>query len=323
MSLGAPAALAPAHSAAHRRALLADRLARRLVFLAAATSVVLVALVVVFLGVRALPVFTDPQIGARHFFLGTTWDPDAGTGFGAAGAFGALTPIAGSLLAVTLALIIAVPLAVSVAVVVAELHPRLGERALRPLIEVFLGIPSVVYGYVGFVVLLPLVVRFAPPGDNGSGYAAAGVVLALMIVPTIAALSADALAALPPTLREGSLALGATRWQTVRRVLLPAARGGILGGVVLGLARAMGEALAVALVIGDVNRLPDVARWGWRALFQPGTTMTVTITDGVNNLAINPQGTAARYMLAVILLVISFVSIAVVRAANRRGRIVV
>ena len=101
------------------------------------------------------------------------------------------------------------------------------------------------------------------------------------------------------------MALGATHWQTMHKVLLPAARASIISGVVLGMARALGEALAVALVIGDVNVL-DVKTYGIRALLKPFTTMTVTITDGVNNITINPQGGAARYMLALVLLVITF-----------------
>jgi phosphate transport system permease protein len=125
----------------------------------------------------------------------------------------------------------------------------------------------------------------------------------------------------PRTLREGSMALGATQWQTIRRVLLPAARPSIISGIVLGFARAMGEALAVAMVIGDVNVIPNFLKQGIGALLEPFTTMTVTITDGVDKLAINPQGTAARYMLAVVLMLVTFVSIVLVRlvARGRRG----
>jgi phosphate transport system permease protein len=148
---------------------------------------------------------------------------------------------------------------------------------------------------------------------------AAAVVLAIMVIPTIASISADGLLAIPAALREGSLALGATRWQTIWRVLLPAARPSLVSGVVLGFARAMGEALAVALVIGDVNVIPSVAHRGVQALLEPFTTMTVTITDGVDKLAINPDGTAARYMLALVLLLVTFLSIVVVRLVARRA----
>jgi phosphate transport system permease protein len=147
---------------------------------------------------------------------------------------------------------------------------------------------------------------------------AAGIVLAVMVIPTVATISADGLLSVPQSLREGSLALGATRWQTIWKVLLPAARPSVITGVVLGFARAMGEALAVALVIGDVNVIPNIGKEGLQALLEPFTTMTVSITDGIDKLAINPDGTAARYMLALVLLVVTFVSIILVRVVSRR-----
>ncbi|HZB97503.1 MAG TPA: phosphate ABC transporter permease subunit PstC [Candidatus Sulfotelmatobacter sp.] len=304
-----------------RRAVIADNVIRRALLTSAAAAIVIVVLVIVFIAIRAAPVLTS--IGASAFFLSTRWDPDAAIGFGGLGHFGALTPVAGSLLAVALALLFAVPVALALAIVVAEVNPRLGRSLLRPAMEVFLGIPSVVYGYVGLVVLLPRLVPLGSPGNTGAGFLAAGVVLALMIIPTIATLSVDAFQSQPAALREGSIALGATQWQTISRVLLPASRAGVVSGVVLALARAMGEALAVALVIGDVQHLPDFPHHGLRALVEPGTTMTVAITDGLNNLAINPEGTAARYGLALILLAVTFSAIVVVRRLNRRGQVIV
>jgi phosphate transport system permease protein len=309
----------PGGAAARRRRLGAarvDAVMGRVVLGAAALSVLVVVLVVVFLASKAAPVLHTP--GLAGFFGSTRWAPDgSGGGFGGDADFGALTPILGSLMVVALALVIAVPLALATAIILEETDPVVGARVVRPAVELFVGIPSVVYGYLGFVALLPLLEHLAPPGRQGSGVLAAGVVLSIMIVPTIASLSADGLRAVPRALKEASLALGATRWQTIRGVLLPAARATIISGIVLGLARAMGEALAVALVIGDVNSLPPFATSGAQALLSPTTTMTVTITDGVNQLAINPQGTAARYALALVLLLITFSCIAVVRFVNR------
>ena len=283
-------------------------------------SVLIVALVISFLAVRATPVFTDPAIGAKQFFTSFNWQPDANIGgFGTAeSTFGALSPICGSLAVTGLALVIAVPLSLSLALVLEETNPVLGDRYLRPAIELFVGIPSVVYGYLGFVILLPILKHLAPAGADGSGILAEAIVLSLMIMPTITALSADGLHAVPRSLKEASMALGATQWQTMHKVLLPAARASIISGVVLGMARALGEALAVALVIGDVNVL-DVKTYGIRALLKPFTTMTVTITDGVNNITINPQGGAARYMLALVLLVMTFLCIVIVRYTNRKA----
>jgi len=300
-----------------RRSRVIDQGARYVVFGGAAFNVVLVVLVVAFLLQHAWP--TISSIGLRNFFTSTDWQPDAGISFGV-GMFGALAPIVGSFLVVALALLIAVPFAIAVAVFITDTNPIVGERFIRPAVEVFVGIPSVVYGYLGFITLLPLLRHIAPPGRDGSGVLAAGIVLAVMIVPTIATISADGLYSVPVTLREGSAALGATQWQTIRRVLLPAARPQIISGIVLGFARAMGEALAVALVIGDVNVIPNIAKEGIGALLQPFTTMTVTITDGVDKLAINPDGTAARYMLAVVLLFVTFVAIILVRLAARGRR---
>jgi phosphate transport system permease protein len=297
-----------------RRSRLLDRLARQLITAGAAINVVLVVLVVAFLLSRAWP--TVQKIGLGTFFGSTNWDPDGGLGFGV-GSFGALAPIFGSFLVVALALLLAVPFALAVAVVITDTNPIIGERLIRPAIEVFVGIPSVVYGYLGFLVLLPLLRPLAPPGRNGTGILAAGIVLAVMVIPTIATISADGLLSVPRALREGSMALGATQWQTIRRVLLASARPSIISGIVLGFARAMGEALAVALVIGDVNVIPNFGREGVQALLEPFTTMTVSITDGVDKLAINPNGTAARYMLAVVLLIVTFLSILIVRMVAR------
>jgi len=314
-----PSASAPAAGAlaVRRRSRVLDGFARRAVAAAAAANILVVVLVVVFLALRAAPAFKS--IGLQHFFGSTDWQPDAGIGFGGTSAFGALAPIIGSFAVVLLALVLAVPFATAVAVVLTETNPRLGERFIRPSVEVFVGVPSVVYGYLGFISLLPLLQHLAPAGNDGSGVLAAGIVLAIMIIPTVASITADGLASVPVALREGSLALGATQWQTIWRVLLPAARPALVTGVVLGFARAMGEALAVALVIGDVNVIPDVAKEGLRALLKPFTTMTVSITDGVDKLAINPDGTAARYMLALVLLVVTFISIVIVRVVARRS----
>ena len=316
-----PLGTAPSRSRTRRvslRAARIDKVMRVVVFAAAGLSVLTIVLVVAFLAEKATPVLRTP--GLRQFLGSANWQPDGtGGGFGGASFFGALMPIGGSAMVVVLALIIAIPFALSTAIILEELNPVLGTRVLRPAVELFVGIPSVVYGYLGFVTLLPILERIAPPGRQGSGVLAAGVVLAIMVVPTIATISADGLRSVPRALKEASLALGATRWQTIRRVQIPAARATIISGVVLGLARAMGEALAVALVIGDVNSLPPFKEYGLRALLFPTTTMTVTITDGVNQLAINPDGTAARYALALVLLLVTFACIAVVRFVNRRA----
>jgi phosphate transport system permease protein len=206
-------------------------------------------------------------------------------------------------------------------VMLAQAAARSGHRVLSPAIEPCVGRPSIVYVYIGLVLLVPQLAKVAPPGKSGFGFGAAAIVLGVLVVPTIATLSADALQAVPSALREGSVALGATSWQTLWRVLIPAARPGIISGIVLGLARAMGEALAVALVIGGVARPPDLAG-GLKFLVEPGMTMTTTITDGISDLGANPKAEAARYLLALVLLVITFICVTAVRVVQRRSEVI-
>jgi phosphate transport system permease protein len=286
-------------------------------------SLVVIGLVVLFLTVNAWPAFV--HIGLDNFFGSATWDPEGAyhhtANYQPLAFFGALTPIAGSVTAVTLALVVAIPVGIALAIMISETGHRLGERILRPAIELFVGVPSIVYGYIGLVLLVPRLEAFAPPGRSGEGFGAAAIVLGVMVVPTIATLSADALQAVPRTLREGSTALGATQWQTLWRVMIPAARPGIISGIVLGLARAMGEALAVTLVIGGVPQLPDLAG-GLKFLVEPGMTITTTITDGISNLGANPKAEAARYLLALVLLVITFMCVTAVRVVQRRSEVI-
>jgi phosphate transport system permease protein len=307
-----PSAIEPVPSVWRRR-LRAERVSRIGFAGAAALSLVVVALVILFLTVNAWPAFI--HIGLDNFFGSATWDPDGATYVG--GRYGALTPIAGSAIAVGLALLIAIPVGLALAITLAETGRNVGERVFRPAIELFVGVPSIVYGYVGLVLLVPQLEKVAPPGKAGFGFAAAGIVLGVMVVPTIATLSADAIQSVPRTLREGSTSLGATAWQTLIRVVFPAARPGIISSIVLGFARAMGEALAVALVIGNVAQIPSPTT-GLSFLFYPTMTMTTTITDGISNLGANPKAEAARYMLALVLLLITFGCVSAIRFAQRR-----
>ncbi|HEX4579794.1 MAG TPA: phosphate ABC transporter permease subunit PstC [Candidatus Dormibacteraeota bacterium] len=308
-----PSAIVPVPSLWRRR-LRAERVSRIGFAGAAALSLVVVALVILFLTVNAWPAFI--HIGLDNFFGSATWDPDGATYIG--GRYGALTPIAGSAIAVGLALVIAIPVGLALAITLAETSRNIGERVFRPAIELFVGVPSIVYGYVGLVLLVPQLEKVAPPGKAGFGFAAAGIVLGVMVVPTIATLSADAIQSVPSTLREGSTSLGATAWQTLIRVVFPAARPGIISSIVLGFARAMGEALAVALVIGNVAQIPSPTT-GLSFLFYPTMTMTTTITDGISNLGANPKAEAARYMLALVLLLITFGCVSAIRFAQRRS----
>jgi len=181
---------------------------------------------------------------------------------------------------------------------------------LQPALELFVGIPSVVYGWIGFSVLLP----FIKSGFGGIGFSMlAGIlVLSVMILPTIASISADAVKVVPKNYLEASYGLGATRWQTISRVIVPAAKGGILTGIVLGLARAFGEALAVQMVIGNSIKFAN-------GILSPTSTLTSILTMDMGNTVSGTPWNDALWSLALLLLVISFTFILIIRAIGKRG----
>ena len=164
--------------------------------------------------------------------------------------------IAGSGLVTLGSVLIGVPLALGCAVFLAEVAPRWMALLVRPSVELLAGIPSVVYGLFGMVVLVPIIRGMEVPGNTGFGLLSASVVLAVMILPTIASVAESALRSVPRSYYNGSLALGATRWETIWRVNIPAARSGILSAVVLGLGRALGETIAMIMVIGNSVIMP-------------------------------------------------------------------
>ncbi|MFH1262766.1 MAG: phosphate ABC transporter permease subunit PstC [Pseudomonadota bacterium] len=223
-----------------------DRFISKLLFLAACSSTAILALIALFIFKEGVPIMA--QSGLFHFLLGRNWAPLEGE-------FGILPFIVGSVWVTVGSLAIGVPLGVSCAVYIAEFAPRRWALILKPAIELLAGIPSVVYGFLGVMWLAPLI--RAQLGGPGLSILAASFVLAVMILPTIVGISIDALQAVPKSYKEGSLALGATDWQTTWRVLLPAARNGILAGVILGMGRAVGETMAVIMISGNAIQIPN------------------------------------------------------------------
>jgi len=259
-------------------------------------------LVWVLLGGASLSIV---QYGSS-FVVGNRWDP-------VHNAYGAAPAIAGTLLTSGLALLVAVPLALGVGIFLAEIAPKWLRRPLTYVIDLSAAIPSVVYGFWAFFVLVPFMQSVVEPGlgsltgggfpfsssPSGSDVLTASLVLAVMILPTIAAVSRESLRAVPRIHRESALSLGATRWEATRLGVLPQARSGIVAGVILGLGRALGEAIAVTMVIGNLYILPGT-------LFSPGVTLASTLvndfpdsTPGINRSAV--------IELALILLVITLV----------------
>jgi phosphate transport system permease protein len=226
------------------RARIPDRVVERALALTALSSLAILASITFFVFREGAPLVYRVGLGN---FLGADWHPTGGR-------FGIALMIAGSVGVTAGALAVGVPLGLSCAVVLAEMAPARLRLALKPAIEILAGIPSVVYGFMGIVIVLPWIRTHL--GGPGASMLAAAVILGVMILPTVIAIAVDALQAVPRSYREGSLAMGATQWQTIRRVVLPAARPGIVAAVILAMGRAVGETMAVVMVAGNAVILP-------------------------------------------------------------------
>lgn len=264
--------------------------------------------VVFFIASKGLATFYQSHISPLEFLFSTVWKPDRDIASGGP-ATGALIFIIGSILVSLLALAISTPFSVGLAIFMSEISPRLGTKLLQPAIEIFVGIPSVVYGWVGLSVLIPFIK--ASFGGLGFSLLAGALVLALMISPTITSISADTIRTVPPEYREGSYAVGATRWQTIYRIILPASRSGILTGIVLGLARAFGEALAVQMVLGNTIRIPH-------SLLDSTVNLTSIITMDMGNTGNGTAWNNALWSMSFLLMLISFLFIVMIHKIGRR-----
>ena len=258
------------------RTRLADKSFRLLMLLCAASVLGVVALILFELVTQSR--LSQHKFGFS-FFTGRTWDPVAGD-------FGALPFLYGTLVSSLVALVIAVPLGVGLAVFITEMCPPKLKALLAFTTELLAAIPSVIYGMWAIFVLVPLLRQYVQPflaktfgwtglfegPPYGIGMLAAGIILAIMVVPIISAITREVLTAVPRHQREAALALGATRWEMIRIGVLRNARAGILGGVILGLGRALGETMAVTMVIGNT---PQISK----SLFAPGHTMASVIAN--------------------------------------------
>jgi phosphate transport system permease protein len=235
-----------------------DRIATWLVAASAMVCFLVLLAIAVFIFKDGLPAFRE--IGIFDFLFGTVWRPGQDQ-YGIAGM------IIGSLLVTAGSLLLAVPLGIACAILLAEVAPYRVRQIIRPAVELLVGIPSVVYGLVGLVLLVPAIGRIA-----GSGFSvlAASIVLMAMVLPTIISITEDSIRAVPVSYKEGALALGATHWQAIRQVILPAAKSGIGAAVVLGMGRAVGETMAMIMVIGNSILIP-------KSPFDPARTLTGNI----------------------------------------------
>lgn len=238
--------------------------------LSATAAVLIIALIAIFVFKEGLPVII--KTGIFNFLSGTEWSPTIKPI-----SYGILPMIYGSIAVTIVSLIIGVPLGVSCAIFLAEIAPKKITKFIRPAIELLAGIPSVVYGLFGMIVIVQLVKKFdlstslvGSAEATGYGILSASIILAIMILPTIINISEDAIKAVPREYKEGSLALGATHWQSIVGVILPAAKSGILAAIVLGMGRAIGETMAVIMVAGNTAQITG-------SLFEPFRTLTTNI----------------------------------------------
>ncbi len=225
--------------------------------LAAVVSILAVALICVFLFASGLPAMME--VGLGKFLGGTVWKPTADIP-----QFGILPMIVGSIYVTAGAVVIGVPVGILTAVFLAFYCPKKIYRPLKSATELLAGIPSVVYGFFGLVVVVPFIRNYI--GGRGMSILAASILLGLMILPTIIGVSESALRAVPTPFYEGAVALGATHEEAIFRTVLPAAKSGVMAGVILGIGRAIGETMAVIMVVGNQTRLPHSVLDGVRTL---------------------------------------------------------
>jgi phosphate transport system permease protein len=273
------------------------------------SAIFFVVLIFVFLLREGAPAFW--KVPLDNLF-GKRWYPNEDL-------FGTWPLILGSLLITAGAVIIALPLGLATAVFIRELAPNWLREILKPLIEILAGIPSVVLGFLGMVAIAPLV-REGLKLPTGLTAFTGSLMLAYMSLPTMISVAEDAIDAVPKTYRDGALALGATHWQTIWRVVLPAARSGVIIAVMLGIGRAIGETMAVMMVTGNAARIPSE----WYALFLPARTMTATIAAEMGEVAQGSLHYQVLFAVGILLFVVTFIinaiaSIVVIRGGSRRG----
>lgn len=240
-----------------RQSLLKEKIMRAIFFIAACTSILAVALICIFLFANGIPAMA--KIGLFDFLSGEIWKPGNNI-------YGILPMILGSICVTSGAVLIGVPIGILTAVFMAEYCPKQIYKPLKMATELLAGIPSIVYGFFGLVVLVPVIRALFPMKTDGMSILTAAILLGIMILPTIIGVSEAALRAVPRSYYEGALALGATKERSIFSVMLPAARSGVIAAVVLGIGRAVGETMAVMMIAGNQPRMPKGILQGVRTL---------------------------------------------------------
>ncbi len=222
-----------------------EKIIEKILMVLAFSAIGILLLITIYIFKEGLPIIL--KVGVKDFLFNAKWAPTKGH-------FGILSMIISSVVVTIGAMILGVPLSLACSVTLAEFAPPRLMMVLKPTIELLAGIPSVVYGFLGVLLLVPLIRDYL--GGPGLSLLAASIILAIMILPTITSISIDALKATPLLYKEGALAMGATHWQAIRLVILPAARSGVVTAIILGMARAIGETMAVIMVAGNALKIP-------------------------------------------------------------------
>ncbi|MFA6431379.1 MAG: phosphate ABC transporter permease subunit PstC [Candidatus Margulisiibacteriota bacterium] len=270
---------------------LSEFIIEKLIFLSGIASILFVLLILVFLLKEGLSLFRT--VNPIDFITGTNWYPISDPP-----QFGILPLIIGSLFVTFGAIVIAVPLGIASAVYVAEVAPPWLRDFLKSGIELLAAIPSIVLGFIGIITLAPFL-KSTFNLSSGLTAMAGSIMLAFMSMPTIVSIIEDSIASVPKSYKEGSLALGATRWQTIYRVTLPAASSGILAAVMLGIGRVVGETMAVLMITGNAAVMPT-------SMLQPVRTLTATIAAEMGEAVSGSPHYYSLFAIGIILFIISF-----------------
>ncbi|MDO9549618.1 MAG: phosphate ABC transporter permease PstA [Methanoregula sp.] len=284
-----------ASSGTARLSFLKEQSIKTVFFFTALFAVIVVTFILLFLLRDGYPIFSE--IGILNFLLGPDWAPTAVIPL-----YGILPLIVGTLLVTLGSMVFAVPLSIGCAIYLSELASPRTKKFLKPAVELLAGIPSVVYGFFGLIVLTNFI-RISFDIPTGETWLAASVLLGIMALPTIISVSEDAISSVPHEYKEGSLAIGATRWQTISRVLVPAALSGIAAAVILGIGRVVGETMAVLMVAGNAAIIPDPI---WNIL-SPLRTLTATLGIEMGEVSVGSEHYSALFGIAVVLLVITLI----------------
>ena len=287
-----------------------DKVMRYVLLAVSSLAVLIVLLIILFTFGNSVNAIKE--IGILDFLFGDVWRPSGGD-------YGALPLITGAILVTLGSMVLAVPVGIACAIYISEIAPVKLRTTLKPVVELFSAIPSVVFGFVGMMVIVPaLKVLFPDQQLFSNSWLAASIVLALMAMPTIISVSEDAIHAVPRSYREASLAMGATKWESIVKVVLPAAVSGVSAAIILGIGRAIGETMAVLMLTGNAPIIPDPL-WNVYSLISTLTgTIALQLPEAVTGSVTQSALFELGVLLMIIVLIINMLSRHVVNSAKRR-----